>query len=95
MVESAILLGLTVCISFAVLLWKIPHKIRSWLLKRQLTLDAAFALLCGLFLLPLSMGVTSLLGLACAGLFWTAGLWIMKKLNEGELSPQLLLEQFT
>jgi len=92
MIESAILLGLTVCISFAVLLWKVPHKVRGWLLRRQLTLDALFALFCGAVLLPMSMGVTSLMGLAVAGLFWTAGLWLMKKLDESDFQPAALLE---
>ncbi len=91
MVESAILLGLSVCLSFAVLLWKTPHKIRKWLLKRQLTLDAAFAILCGLFLLPLSVGVTSLMGLAFAGLFWTVGLWVMKKIETSDLDIKALV----
>ena len=92
MVESAVLLGLAVCLSFAILLWKCPYRVRKWLLKRQLTLDAAFAVFCGAFLLPLSVGVTSLMGLALAGLFWTAGLYIMKKLEESGFDLRAIAE---
>lgn len=78
MIEAAIVLGVATCASFLIFLFKCPKKIRTWLLKRQLTLDVAFTAFCLAITLPAGLGPTSLMGIAMAGIAWSLGLWVMK-----------------
>jgi len=83
MITAAVFLGLALAGSFAVLLWKSPKRIRAWLLKRSLTLDAAFTAFCLLLTIPTGgLGPTTLIGISVAGLTWTIGLWLMQVADE-------------
>jgi hypothetical protein len=50
-----------------------------------------FTTITVLIALPSGLGPTTIIGLALADLFWTAGTFFMKKASDSGLNPALLL----
>lgn len=81
MITAAFIGSLTLVLGFGILLWKLPKRIRQWLLARNFALDLAFTVFTIGIILPFATGVTSLFTISFAALLWSVGIFGMRRIS--------------
>lgn len=79
MIETAIVLGVAICISFLALLIAKPHVVRKWVIQKRLTLDTVLGTLALALTVPIIPETFS--GALLAGAAWTTGVLIARKVS--------------